>query len=223
MTTSYFICQEIPSTTQRITSSLYLDKKLTALYLDQFHSLYLYYRDQLGRTTLHLVITSWPSILTTWRKPSSKVQTTVTGVHEHAEACLRLLCEHGVDVNAEVISISHSKSMFSFFLHHLAVIPTLKRFASGVCVLWFLPRWRVIGVRQLFTYQHNMQLCLPFIFWPAMALMLMLWTAVGWRPCIWPLGSSTRTLWPAWSRRERISTWFVLFLFFFFFLLKLSQ
>ncbi|XP_010727981.2 ankyrin repeat domain-containing protein 61 [Larimichthys crocea] len=59
-------------------------------------------RDQLGRTTLHLVITSWPSILTTWRKPSSKVQTTVTGVHEHAEACLRLLCEHGVDVNAEV-------------------------------------------------------------------------------------------------------------------------
>ncbi|KAG8009053.1 Ankyrin repeat domain-containing protein 61 [Nibea albiflora] len=59
-------------------------------------------RDQLGRTTLHLVVTSWASILTTWRKPNSKVLTTVTGVHKQAEACLRLLCEHGVNVNAEV-------------------------------------------------------------------------------------------------------------------------
>ncbi|KAF1374094.1 hypothetical protein PFLUV_G00245680 [Perca fluviatilis] len=59
-------------------------------------------RDQLGRTTLHLVIAGWPRILTNWPKPGSKFQTAVIGVRRQAEACLRLLCEHGVNVNAEV-------------------------------------------------------------------------------------------------------------------------
>ncbi|XP_074475414.1 ankyrin repeat domain-containing protein 61-like [Sebastes fasciatus] len=59
-------------------------------------------RDQLGRTTLHLVIAGWPSILTTWPKPGSKFQTAVIGVRRQAEVCLRLLCEHGINVNAEV-------------------------------------------------------------------------------------------------------------------------
>ncbi|XP_034716562.1 ankyrin repeat domain-containing protein 61-like isoform X2 [Etheostoma cragini] len=59
-------------------------------------------RDQLGRTTLHLVIAGWPRILTTWPKPGSKFRTAVIGVRSQAEACLRLLCEHGVNVNAEV-------------------------------------------------------------------------------------------------------------------------
>ncbi|KAK5850605.1 hypothetical protein PBY51_001470 [Eleginops maclovinus] len=56
-------------------------------------------RDQLGQTTLHLVIASWPSISP---KPGSKYQTTVAGVRRQAEACLQLLCEHGVNVNAKV-------------------------------------------------------------------------------------------------------------------------
>ncbi|KAK5905715.1 hypothetical protein CgunFtcFv8_001645 [Champsocephalus gunnari] len=56
-------------------------------------------RDQLGRTTLHLVIASWPSISP---KPGSRFQAAVSGERRGAEACLRLLCEHGVNLNAEV-------------------------------------------------------------------------------------------------------------------------
>ncbi|XP_071319627.1 ankyrin repeat domain-containing protein 61-like [Trachinotus anak] len=59
-------------------------------------------RDQLGQTTLHLVIVGWPSILTTWPKPDSKLQNAVINVHRKAEACLQLLCEHGVNINAQV-------------------------------------------------------------------------------------------------------------------------
>ncbi|XP_073345395.1 ankyrin repeat domain-containing protein 61-like [Pagrus major] len=59
-------------------------------------------RDGLGRTTLHLVITSWPSFQTTWPKPGSKLCTVVTSRFTQAEACLRLLCEHGVNINAKV-------------------------------------------------------------------------------------------------------------------------
>ncbi|XP_028423928.1 ankyrin repeat domain-containing protein 61 isoform X2 [Perca flavescens] len=73
-------------------------------------------RDQLGQTTLHLVIAGWPRILTNWPKPGSKFQTTVIGVCRQAEACLRLLCEHGVNVNAEVESLSYRTSKFIFFL-----------------------------------------------------------------------------------------------------------
>ncbi|XP_010767976.1 ankyrin repeat domain-containing protein 61-like [Notothenia coriiceps] len=56
-------------------------------------------RDQLGRTTLHLVIASWPSINP---KPGSRFQAAVSGERRGAETCLRLLCEHGVNLNAEV-------------------------------------------------------------------------------------------------------------------------
>uniref|UniRef100_A0A3B4WJZ1 Ankyrin repeat domain 61 n=1 Tax=Seriola lalandi dorsalis TaxID=1841481 RepID=A0A3B4WJZ1_SERLL len=52
-------------------------------------------RDQLGQTTLHLVIVCWPSIQTTWSKPDSKLQTAVIDLHRKAKACLQLLCEHG--------------------------------------------------------------------------------------------------------------------------------
>ncbi|XP_039990843.1 ankyrin repeat domain-containing protein 61-like [Xiphias gladius] len=68
-------------------------------------------RDQLGRTTLHLVIASWPSILTTWPKPGSKFQTAVIAVHRKAEACLQLLCEHGVNINAQVEGESHQTAL----------------------------------------------------------------------------------------------------------------
>ncbi|KAM3859534.1 ankyrin repeat domain-containing protein 61-like [Diretmus argenteus] len=54
-------------------------------------------RDQHGRTALHLVITDWPYVLSTWPKLRP-----VGGAQQRAEACLRVLCEHGVDVNAEV-------------------------------------------------------------------------------------------------------------------------
>ncbi|XP_063337565.1 ankyrin repeat domain-containing protein 61-like isoform X3 [Pelmatolapia mariae] len=59
------------------------------------------FRDMLGRTPLHLVIIGWPSILNTSQKPDSKFQTKVIGVCTKAEACLRLLCDHGVNINAK--------------------------------------------------------------------------------------------------------------------------
>lgn len=68
-------------------------------------------RDQLGRTTLQLVISTWPSILTTRLKPGSKFQTAVIDVRRQAETCLRLLCEHGVDINAEVEGESHQTAL----------------------------------------------------------------------------------------------------------------
>ncbi|XP_036937574.1 ankyrin repeat domain-containing protein 61-like isoform X2 [Acanthopagrus latus] len=61
-------------------------------------------RDGLGQTTLHLLITSWPSDKTTWQKPGSKL-------FNEAEACLRLLCEHGVNVNAEVDGKIHQTAL----------------------------------------------------------------------------------------------------------------
>uniref|UniRef100_A0A3P8RN39 Ankyrin repeat domain 61 n=1 Tax=Amphiprion percula TaxID=161767 RepID=A0A3P8RN39_AMPPE len=68
-------------------------------------------RDQLGRTPLHLVITGWPSILTTWKKTDSKFQTAVMGMCRQAEDCLRTLCEHGVNINAKVEGESHQTAL----------------------------------------------------------------------------------------------------------------
>ncbi|XP_042364001.1 ankyrin repeat domain-containing protein 61-like [Plectropomus leopardus] len=59
-------------------------------------------RDQLGQTALHLVIAGWPSILAAEQNPPSKFQTAVMGMRQQAEACLQLLCERGVNINAEV-------------------------------------------------------------------------------------------------------------------------
>jgi len=67
----------------------------------QFYRLYLCHRDQLGRTPLHLVIAGWPSIAPT-TKSSSKFHTAVMGKRRQAEACLRLLCEHGINVKSKV-------------------------------------------------------------------------------------------------------------------------
>ncbi|XP_069012051.1 ankyrin repeat domain-containing protein 61-like [Embiotoca jacksoni] len=68
-------------------------------------------RDQLGRTPLHVVITGWPSIPTTCPKSLSKFQTAVVSVCRKAEECLRLLCEHGVNINAEVEEKSHQTAL----------------------------------------------------------------------------------------------------------------
>lgn len=83
--------------------------------LRQFHFPCLRHRDELGRTTLHLLITSWPNVKTTWQKPGSKLHTAVTSLLKQAEACLRLLCEHGVNVNTEVKLFHIAISMFSLF------------------------------------------------------------------------------------------------------------
>ncbi|XP_023196533.1 ankyrin repeat domain-containing protein 61 isoform X2 [Xiphophorus maculatus] len=64
-------------------------------------------KDKLGRTSLHLVIINWPITMTTQTKPSSKFWTTVVRASRQAEACLRLLCEHGADVNAQMDDQSH--------------------------------------------------------------------------------------------------------------------
>ncbi|XP_014915477.1 ankyrin repeat domain-containing protein 61 [Poecilia latipinna] len=56
-------------------------------------------KDKLGRTSLHLVIINWP-ITTT--KPSSKFWAAVARASRQAKACLRLLCEHGADVNTQM-------------------------------------------------------------------------------------------------------------------------
>ncbi|KAM6963595.1 ankyrin repeat domain-containing protein 61-like [Tautogolabrus adspersus] len=68
-------------------------------------------RDQLGRTTLHLVISSWPSIPTGLSNPQSKYLTAVISARRQAEACLQLLCEHGVNINAEVEGESHQTAL----------------------------------------------------------------------------------------------------------------
>ncbi|XP_008313321.1 ankyrin repeat domain-containing protein 61 isoform X3 [Cynoglossus semilaevis] len=63
---------------------------------------FFHHRDRLGRTTLHLAITDWPSRLTIWQKPDFKLQPALMGVYGNAQACLRLLCEQGVDINTKV-------------------------------------------------------------------------------------------------------------------------
>ncbi|XP_076007985.1 ankyrin repeat domain-containing protein 61-like [Genypterus blacodes] len=59
-------------------------------------------RDQLGQTTLHFVISDWPRLQDYLATPGSKLRVAVSYMKQQAEACLRLLCEHGVHVNAEV-------------------------------------------------------------------------------------------------------------------------
>lgn len=73
-------------------------------------------RDKLGRTSLHLVIMSWPRLLTTnYPSNASPFQAILIGVRDKVEACLQLLCEHGVDVNAQVAGVGHETAL------HIAV------------------------------------------------------------------------------------------------------
>ncbi|XP_023196532.1 ankyrin repeat domain-containing protein 61 isoform X1 [Xiphophorus maculatus] len=84
-----------------------LDSERTGLVLEHRYQRCLSHRDKLGRTSLHLVIINWPITMTTQTKPSSKFWTTVVRASRQAEACLRLLCEHGADVNAQMDDQSH--------------------------------------------------------------------------------------------------------------------
>ncbi|KAK6328278.1 hypothetical protein J4Q44_G00002560, partial [Coregonus suidteri] len=56
-------------------------------------------RDQRGHNALHLVITHWPTILASWSKPRTKFETAMMSMQHRAEACLRVLCSHGVNIN----------------------------------------------------------------------------------------------------------------------------
>uniref|UniRef100_A0A3P8RN61 Ankyrin repeat domain 61 n=1 Tax=Amphiprion percula TaxID=161767 RepID=A0A3P8RN61_AMPPE len=89
-------------------------------------------RDQLGRTPLHLVITGWPSILTTWKKTDSKFQTAVMGMCRQAEDCLRTLCEHGVNINAKVMKSHQTALHLSVRYKTLSAVQILVSYGADV-------------------------------------------------------------------------------------------
>nr|XP_010964030.1 ankyrin repeat domain-containing protein 61 [Camelus bactrianus]XP_045359910.1 ankyrin repeat domain-containing protein 61 [Camelus bactrianus] len=57
-------------------------------------------RDTRGLTTLHLMLLHWPIASTTWTKPGNRIQRILTDIQSNAVLCLRILCEHGAQVNA---------------------------------------------------------------------------------------------------------------------------
>ncbi|XP_012587209.1 PREDICTED: ankyrin repeat domain-containing protein 61 [Condylura cristata] len=59
-------------------------------------------RDTRGLTTLHLMLLHWPITSTTWTKPGDRIQRILTDIQNNAVTCLRILCEHGAQVNARV-------------------------------------------------------------------------------------------------------------------------
>lgn len=44
----------------------------------------------------------WPITATTWTKPGNRIQRLLTDIQDNATTCLRVLCEHGAQVNARV-------------------------------------------------------------------------------------------------------------------------
>ncbi|XP_016044566.1 ankyrin repeat domain-containing protein 61 [Erinaceus europaeus] len=59
-------------------------------------------RDTRGLTTLHLMLLHWPITSTTWTKPGNRIQRILADIQNNAVTCLRMLCEHGAQVNARV-------------------------------------------------------------------------------------------------------------------------
>ncbi|XP_005621171.1 ankyrin repeat domain-containing protein 61 isoform X1 [Canis lupus familiaris] len=59
-------------------------------------------RDTRGLTTLHLMLLHWPIISTIRTKPGNRIQRILTDIQNNAMMCLRILCEHGAQVNAQV-------------------------------------------------------------------------------------------------------------------------
>ncbi|XP_037671037.1 ankyrin repeat domain-containing protein 61 [Choloepus didactylus] len=59
-------------------------------------------RDTRGFTTLHLMLLHWPVTSTMWTKPGNRIQRILTDNQNNAVMCLRILCEHGARVNAQV-------------------------------------------------------------------------------------------------------------------------
>ncbi|XP_058536291.1 ankyrin repeat domain-containing protein 61 [Ochotona princeps] len=59
-------------------------------------------RDDKGRTTLHLILLQWPITSSTWTTSDATMQKTHIDIQRNAVLCLRILCEHGAQVNAQV-------------------------------------------------------------------------------------------------------------------------
>lgn len=59
-------------------------------------------RDHRGYNALHLVIAHWPRTSGTSSKPRGRFERSVAAAEQRAEACLRLLCSFGTDVDARV-------------------------------------------------------------------------------------------------------------------------
>ncbi|KAM5300651.1 ankyrin repeat domain-containing protein 61 [Glossophaga mutica] len=59
-------------------------------------------RDTRGLTTLHLMLLHWPVTSTARTKPGNKTQRLLADTQKDAVTCLRILCEHGAHVNAQV-------------------------------------------------------------------------------------------------------------------------
>ncbi|XP_010594579.1 ankyrin repeat domain-containing protein 61 [Loxodonta africana] len=59
-------------------------------------------RDTRGFTALHLMLLHWPITSTTETKPGDRIQRILTNIQNNAVTCLRILCEHGAQVNARV-------------------------------------------------------------------------------------------------------------------------
>ncbi|XP_055148340.1 ankyrin repeat domain-containing protein 61 isoform X4 [Symphalangus syndactylus] len=58
-------------------------------------------RDTTGLTTLNLMLLHWPVTSTTWAKPGNRMHRILTDIQNSAIACLRILCAHGAQVNAQ--------------------------------------------------------------------------------------------------------------------------
>ncbi|XP_062915454.1 ankyrin repeat domain-containing protein 61-like, partial [Mobula hypostoma] len=63
-------------------------------------SLPLFTRDSRGRSSLHHVLMHWPNIARGCTVPKTKIEKAMAAMHSRACACLRLMCQQGVDVNA---------------------------------------------------------------------------------------------------------------------------
>ncbi|XP_051878542.1 ankyrin repeat domain-containing protein 61-like [Pristis pectinata] len=57
-------------------------------------------KDARGRRALHLILMHWPNTARDWIVPKTKFERAMAAMQSRAEACLRLLCRHGVEVNA---------------------------------------------------------------------------------------------------------------------------
>ncbi|KAF6080439.1 ankyrin repeat domain 61 [Phyllostomus discolor] len=59
-------------------------------------------RDARGLTTLHLMLLHWPVASTVRTEPGNRIHRLLADLQKDAVACLRILCEHGARVNAQV-------------------------------------------------------------------------------------------------------------------------
>ncbi|XP_062036892.1 ankyrin repeat domain-containing protein 61 [Lepus europaeus] len=72
-------------------------------------------RDIRGHTTLHLMLLHWPIAPSVWTKPDVRIQKIHRSVQSNAIRCLRILCEHGAQVNTYVDNSTKSSPL------HLAI------------------------------------------------------------------------------------------------------